>query len=86
MREISIEEANQSFSQVIAAVLAGETIVITNNGIPVAKVLPAARNPADDPKWQSALKALQQSLLSKRAIGFRVGGISENDKYGGGAA
>mgnify|MGYP001792370330 CR=1 FL=1 len=35
MREMSVREANQNFSQVIAAAERGETIVITKNGTPV---------------------------------------------------
>ena len=38
MREMSVREANQNFSQVIAAAERGETIVITKNGAPVARI------------------------------------------------
>jgi antitoxin (DNA-binding transcriptional repressor) of toxin-antitoxin stability system len=37
MREMSVREVNQSFSQLIAAAERGETIIITRNGIPVAR-------------------------------------------------
>ena len=40
MREISVREVNQNFSQVIAAAERGETIVVTKNGRPVAKITP----------------------------------------------
>jgi len=35
-----------------------------------------------DPEWQSAFAALKKSLRSKRAIGYRVGAITEDDIYG----
>ena len=50
MREMSVREANQNFSLLIAAAERGETIVITKNGTPVAKVLPHARNRERDPE------------------------------------
>jgi hypothetical protein len=39
----------------------------------------------DDPRWQFAFVALKKSLRSKRATGYRVGTITEDDKYGDGA-
>jgi prevent-host-death family protein len=50
MREISAREANQNFSQVIAAAEPGETIVVTKNGRPVAKISPQLQDPASDPE------------------------------------
>jgi prevent-host-death family protein len=85
MREMSVREANQNFSQVIAAAERGETIVITKNGTAVARVSPQAPDRASDPQWRSAFAALKKSLRSKRATGYRVGTITEDDKYGGGA-
>ena len=82
MRELSVREANQNFSQVIAAVERGETIIITKNGAPVARIAPQPRDRADDPDWQAAHHALVKSLQTKRATGFRVGKITEQDKYG----
>jgi hypothetical protein len=35
-----------------------------------------------DHQRHSALTALKKALRSKRATGFRVGAISEDDKYG----
>jgi prevent-host-death family protein len=82
MREMTVREANQNFSQVIAAAERGETIIITKNGTPVARITPQAADRTRDPEWQSAFTALQKSLRSKRATGYRVGTISEDDKYG----
>jgi prevent-host-death family protein len=83
MREVSVREANQNFSQIIATAERGETIVITKNGTPVAKISPQPPDRARDPKWRSAFAALKKSLRSKRGTGYRVERISEDDKYGG---
>ncbi len=86
MREITVREANQNFSQVIAAAERGETIVITKNGRPVAKIMPQSGDRTDDPEWQTNFAALKESLRSKRGSGYRVGTIAEDDKYGDDAA
>lgn len=82
MREMTVREANQNFSQVIAAAERGETIVITKNGTAVAKIMPQAADRTQDPEWRSAFAALKKSLKSKPTTGFRVGTITEDDKYG----
>ena len=81
MREISVREANQNFSQVIAAAERGETIVVTKNGRPVAKISPQSKDRSRDPEWQASLASLEQSLRSKRGSGRRVGTIAEDDIY-----
>jgi prevent-host-death family protein len=82
MREMTVRQANQNFSQVISAAESGETIVITKNGKPVAKITPQAADRTSDPEWQTAFSALRKSLRAKRATGYRIGTISEDDKYG----
>jgi len=84
MREMTVWEAKGSFSQVIAAAERGETIIITKNGTPVARITPHAADRASDPEWRSAFAALERSLRSKPATGYRVGTITEDDKYGDG--
>ena len=79
---MTVREANQNFSQVIAAAERGETIIITKNGAPVARITPQTADRTSDPEWKSAFTALKKSLRSKRATGYRVGTISEDDKYG----
>jgi prevent-host-death family protein len=79
---MTVREANQNFSQVITAAEHGETIVITKNGTPVAKIIPQAADRTSDPEWRSTFTALKRSLRSKRATGYRVGTITEDDKYG----
>jgi prevent-host-death family protein len=82
MREMTVREANQNFSKVIAAAEQGETILITKNGKPVARIAPQPVDRTRDPEWQSAYKALAKSLKAKRDTGFRLGKITEDDKYG----
>jgi prevent-host-death family protein len=82
MREVSVREANQNFSQVIAAAERGETIVVTKNGRPVAKIIPQPEGRENDPEWRAGFAALEKSLKSKRGSGRRVGTITEDDKYG----
>lgn len=81
MREMTIREANQNFSKVIAAAEQGETIIITKNGKPVAKISPQPYDRTQDPEWQAAYKDLVESLRNKPATGFRVGKITPQDKY-----
>lgn len=48
MREMTVREANQNFSQLIAAAERGEVIVITKNGVPVARVAPEDKSGRQD--------------------------------------
>lgn len=83
MKEMTVREANQNFSQVIAAAERGETIIITKNGAPVARITPQSADRSSDPEWRATFAALKKRLRSKRATGYRVGTITEEDKYGG---
>lgn len=82
MREMSVRGANQDFSQSIAAAECGETIVITKNGTPVARIGPQRPDRSKDPEWRAACKALESGLRSKPATGHRAGRIREEDLYG----
>ena len=82
MREMTVREASRNFSQVIAAVERGETIIITKHGTPVARITPQTVDRTSDPEWQSAFAALKKSLRSKHVTGYRVGTITEDDLYG----
>ena len=50
--------------------------------MPVARISPQPRERVNDPQWQAAFAALETSLRSKPATGYRVGRITEDDKYG----
>ena len=82
MREMSVREANQNFSRVIARVEQGDTVIITKNGRPVAKVSPQPADRRDDPEWRAAYEELLASLRAHKGDGYRVGKITEEDKDG----
>ena len=82
MRELSVREANQNFSRLIAEVEKGETVIITKNGRPVAKVAPQPADRRDDPEWRAAYERLMTNLRSRKGDGYRIGKITEEDKYG----
>lgn len=81
MREMTVREANQNFSKLIAAAERGETIIITKNGQPVAKVSPQPRDPRNDPEWQAAYQELVQSLDNRPPTGIRIGKTDRDDRY-----
>jgi prevent-host-death family protein len=49
MRELSVREANQNFSRLVAEVEKGETVIITKNGRPSPRCTPA-RGPPGRPR------------------------------------
>lgn len=82
MRMVSIREANQNFSRLVKEVEAGETVVITRQGKPVAELKPRPVNRLDDPKVRAAYERLQRHFEQLPRDGYRVGKITEEDKYG----
>ena len=81
MREMSVREANQNFSQLVAAAEQGETIIITKNGRPVAKVSPQPADRRNDPAWQAAYKELEASLLAAKPLGKPVPKFDRDSLY-----
>jgi antitoxin (DNA-binding transcriptional repressor) of toxin-antitoxin stability system len=65
-----------------AAAERGETIVVTKNGRPVAKIAPQSQDRGNDSEWRASFAALEESLRSKRGSGRLAGAIAEADKYG----
>ena len=82
MREMSVREANQNFGQVIAAAERGETVIITKNGVAVAKVSPQSVGHGKGPEWQKSYNQMVERLRGKKPTGLHVGTISEDDLYG----
>jgi prevent-host-death family protein len=82
MREMSVREANQNFSRLISEVERGEIVIITKNGRAVAKVAPQSADRRDDPEWRAAHDRLMSFLRGRPDDGYRVGAITEDDKYG----
>jgi len=70
MKTISAREANQQFSRLLGEVAAGEEIVITRRGRPVATLAPFRGRPMT-PERREALGELT-TLLHE---GFHLGGI-----------
>ncbi len=65
MREVSLREANQNFSACIAEVEAGERLVLTRRGEPIAEIVPYTGKKLDPKKeaaWQEMLQIMQKGL------------------------
>ena len=75
MREVSLREANQNFSACIAEVEAGERLILTRRGEPVAEIVPYTRN-KPDPKKEAARKR----LLALMEAGLDWGGPYSYDE------
>ena len=61
MREVSLREANQNFSACIAEVEAGERLILTRRGEPVAEIVPYTGKKLDPEKeaaWQEMLEIM----------------------------
>lgn len=82
MRTVSIREANQCFSRLVKEVEGGETVVITRQGKPVAQLAPRSASRLDDPEFREAFERWSAHLNSLKSDGYRVGKITEDDKYG----
>jgi prevent-host-death family protein len=82
MRIVTAREANQSFSKLLSEAEQGETVLITKKGKTVAELRPRADDPRDDPAWRAAFERMVELLSSTPATGYRVGDITQDDKYG----
>jgi prevent-host-death family protein len=82
MRSTTARDANQNFSKLLAEVEKGETVIITKNGKTVAELRPRSDDPRDDPAWRDAYDQMMALLRSWPDRGYRVGKITEDDKYG----
>ncbi len=82
MRTVSIREANQNFSRLVKEVEAGQTVVITRQGKPVAQLAPQVASQLDDPDFRVRFEQLCCRLREWPRDGYRLGRITEEDKYG----
>jgi len=73
MKTISARDANQKFSKLLAEVTAGQEVVITKRGQPVARLSPIAGK-VDSPERATAIKRLRARM--KR--GINLGGVKFN--------
>ncbi len=70
MRTVSAREANHAFSSLLAEAAAGQEIVITRRGTPVA-VLSPWKPPAVDPEKQKAIEEVLELMRNGVPIGAR---------------
>jgi len=82
MRFVTVRDANQNFSKLLSEVEQGQSVLITKNGRTVAELRPRPDDPRDDPEWRAAFERVLQLMRETPATGFRVGEITEDDKYG----
>jgi prevent-host-death family protein len=82
MKIMTTREANQNFSKLLAEVEQGETVLITKNGRTVAELRPHADDPHADPAWRADFERMMVVMASWDATGYRVGIVTEDDKYG----
>jgi prevent-host-death family protein len=73
MKTVSAREANQQFSKLLNEVAAGEAVVITRRGRPVATLAPYRGRPMT-PEREKAL----EELLAMARKGFHLGGLRVN--------
>ncbi len=65
-QSISLREANQNFSRVIAAVERGEVFAITRRGHEVARLTPSSRAVQVPPDASAEAKPLTDAALAER--------------------
>ena len=70
MRTVSAREANQQFSRLLGEVAAGEEVVITRRGAPVATLSPYRGRPLT-PERQAAIAR----MMARAREGLHLGGI-----------
>ena len=61
-KTMTLREANQSFARCIREVEAGEEIVITRNGTPVARLTPVSKRRVLTPEQQAAWERLKAAM------------------------
>ncbi len=69
MKTVSARDANQRFSKLLAEVAAGEEVVITRRGTPVARLMPIGR-----PAMTAERKAAIDRMVRMMKRGFPLGG------------
>jgi prevent-host-death family protein len=69
MKTLSLREANQTFARCIREVEAGEEIVITRNGTPVARLSPISKRRVLTAQQQAAL----DRTLKRMDEGWEIG-------------
>ncbi len=68
-KTVTLREANQSFARCIRAVEAGEELVITRNGKPVARLSPVSGRRVLTPEQEAAWERLKAQMEKGWNIG-----------------
>jgi len=79
MRTISAADANRYFSRLLREVKAGETVVVTSRGEPVARIEPARSADADDAERRRAFAELLAHLNTVKPL--NLGRITRDEIY-----
>ena len=69
MRTVSLMTANQQFSRLIREVEAGEDVVITRRGRPIARLVPHRADKAANPEWVAAYERMMELLEEGASLG-----------------
>ena len=69
MRTVSLMTANQQFSRLIREVEAGEDVVITRRGRPIARLVPHRADKAANPEWVAAYERMTELLEEGASLG-----------------
>jgi prevent-host-death family protein len=69
VRTVTLREANQSFARCVREVEAGEELIITRNGNPVARLVPAIRQRVLTPEQEAAWECLKAAMEKGWDIG-----------------
>lgn len=68
--QITLREANQNFSSFVRHLVAGQELVITNRGVPVAKLVGISSSK----KLSAKQKVIKSRLMKKLKKGYSLGG------------
>jgi len=69
LKTISAAEANRYFSKILREVRAGETVLVTSHGEPVATIAPARRDAAErEAAWRDLLDHLRKQPVQNIPI------------------
>ena len=76
IRELSLRDANQSFAKLIRDVEAGQEVLITRRGKPVAKIVPVhggkrVLTPEQEAAWARTCKLMEQGGIDLGGYKFR---------------
>lgn len=77
MRSLSIREFNSRVSETIAAVEAGESVVITRAGRPVARLVKEIELDRASPEWEEKVRAMAEAMEAGLPLGGRPAGYGE---------